>query len=116
MTTNIYGLICPLTHQMMYIGKANNPERRLRDHMCDYRGVEYNKVLWIRKLKHMGLKPILQVLDVISIDEWQWWEQWWIEYFKYLGVNLVNRHIGGNGLSVADEHSFKPGNKRGKQR
>jgi hypothetical protein len=110
MITNIYVLICPLDGQAKYIGKSNNPERRLRDHMTDFR-TEYNKGRWIRMLKHQKLKPILEVIDEVSIDNWQYWEQWWIEYFKSLGIKLLNYNKGGNGLSVGNHNTFKAGNK-----
>src|SRR5690348_987469 len=110
MNTFIYGLFCPVDGEIKYIGKSNNPHRRLRDHMCDSRG-EYSKGLWLRKLKHSGLKPQMEILDEIPLEKWQFWERWWIAYFKTLGIKLLNQHEGGNGLAVANHRSFKAGNK-----
>lgn len=107
--TYIYGLECPLDGNIKYIGKSNNPQRRLRDHMYDHRG-EYNKGLWVRKLKHSGLKPQLIILDEIELSKWEFWETWWISYFKSLGISLLNKHEGGNGLSVGNHKTFKIGN------
>lgn len=116
MITYIYGLFCPLDGQLKYVGKGNNPERRLKDHMTDFRGCEYEKALWIRKLKAQKLKPEMFVVEECHIDEWKENEAFWIEYFKSLGINLLNKHSGGNGLSVADHGSFKQGNDLYKRR
>lgn len=114
--TYIYGLICPIDGNLKYVGKSNNCERRLRDHMTDFRGCEYEKSLWIRTLKVKKLKPELFIIQECHIDEWKREEEFWIGYFKSLGINLLNKHSGGNGLSVADYSSFKPGNTLYKKR
>ncbi len=113
-TTFIYGLICPETNQLMYIGKANDPNRRLRDHVSDYRGAEINRITWIRKLRRKKLKPVIEIIDEVGMDCWQYWEMFWIAYYRYIGAALLNVEKGGNGLSEACETSFKKGNKFGK--
>lgn len=107
--TVIYALECPLENQIKYIGKSNDPVRRLKDHMCDFRQ-ELKKATWIRKLKHDGKKPILVVLDEIELSKWKFWEQWYIEYFKSIGIPLLNYNKGGNGLGVGNHKTFKKGN------
>lgn len=109
MVTKIYGLICPLTNEIKYIGKSNNPERRLKDHMWDTRGMDINKALWIKDLKTKKLKPILEILDEVPISTWQYWEEFWILYFKALGAKIFNKRAG-NGLTYANHQTFKPGN------
>ncbi len=74
MTTKIYALICPFTDTIKYIGKANNPERRLRDHMYDVRDMDAEKALWVRQMKAQKKKPSLEILDEVSIGEWEFWE------------------------------------------
>ena len=88
--TYIYALICPLDGMLKYIGKANNPEKRVLDHMQDMRGIVYEKAMWIKKLK------------------WQNAEEFWISYFKVIGCNLFNKR-SGNGLTFANHQTFRKG-------
>jgi len=107
MITYIYVLICPIDEQLKYIGKANSPERRVKDHLTDFRGCEYDKALWIRKLKAQKLKPELLIISEVEMENWKEEERFYIEYFKYLGIKLVNSKPGGNGLSVGNHMTFK---------
>lgn len=106
-TTFIYALICPSSNEVKYIGKSNNPERRLRDHQTDFRGHEYNKAMWFRQMRNNGTKPILEIIEEVPIGIWREEEEWWISYFKYIGANLLNIQSGGNGLTEANNTSFK---------
>ena len=112
MKTHIYVLICPLSKEVRYVGKSNDPQRRLKDHMIDFRTRlgEFKKVTWLRGLFEKKLKPEMEIIDTIDMNDWKYWEQWWIEYFKYLGFSLVNSKSGGNGLSVGNHQTFKKGN------
>lgn len=110
MTTFIYMLICPISNDAKYIGKANNPERRLKDHMYDFRDMDLNKALWIRTLKAQKNKPILCILDEVPISNWSFWEEFYISYFKSIGCILFNKRSGGNGLTYANSQTFKQGN------
>lgn len=113
MDTHIYVLICPVDGEIKYVGKSNDPERRLKDHMIDYRVRlgEYRKVKWLSDLAKKKLKPELLVVDIVDIQNWKFWEKWWIQYFKSLGCNLLNNKSGGNGLSVGNDYTFKAGHK-----
>jgi len=109
-TTFIYMLLCPLDGQVKYIGKANNPKRRAADHMFDIRGMTPEKLEWIGLLRKNKTKPILEILDEVDIDMWKWWENFYIQYFKWLGIKLINTNRAGNGLKFANHQTFKPGN------
>lgn len=106
-TTYIYALICPLDNQVKYIGKSNDPQRRARDHMSDWRGAEYKKLLWLRNLKSRGLKPILELIEEVSLEMWKYWETFWIAYYRYIGASLLNVESGGQGLTVGNHQTFK---------
>lgn len=105
--TFIYGLICPFSQELRYIGKANNPTRRVKDHMYDSRGHDLNKALWFRKMRHHNVKPILEIIEEVIMDEWQQAEEFWISYYTYIGANLLNTRAGGNGTSEANNTTFK---------
>ena len=115
MKTWIYALICPLDKTVKYIGKANNPERRAKDHMIDQRGIGVKKLCWLDELKRAGKKPELLLLDEVSADNWQYWESFYQDYYKSLGFNLLSSRSGG-GLTYANSQTFKKGNQEWKKR
>lgn len=106
--TYIYCLICPITHKIRYIGKANNPQRRAKDHMLDIRDMPTDKALWVGEMRKHKLKPILEILDEVVIEQWQFWEEFYIGYFKSLGIELLNKRAG-NGLTFKNHQTFKKG-------
>ena len=109
MTTFIYALICPVDGSMKYVGKSNNPEKRLKDHLFDFRCMDLRKAQWIRMLKSVKKKPILIILDEVDIFDWQFWEDFWSQYFKSHGIVLFNTRTK-NGLTYANSKTFKKGN------
>lgn len=78
--------------------------------MQDFRAVPIDRLLWIHSLKQRKLKPIIEVLEEVNINQWEWWEEWYINYFKSLGIELFNKRAGGNGLKWANHATYKPGN------
>lgn len=108
--TYIYILFCPLDGQPKYIGKANNPQRRVKDHMFDIRGMTPQKIEWVGQMRKHKKKPILEILDEVSIEQWEFWEGFYIDYFRSLGVKLINTNRHGNGLTYANHQTFKKGN------
>ncbi len=89
----IYGLFDPVTKELRYIGKTNNIKNRLRCHLGDK---ENNlRTAWIKSLKSKNLKPSIFILEEVSDNEWTFWEQWYIEYFRYIGCRLTNMTAGG---------------------
>lgn len=109
MVTKIYALICPLDGNVKYVGKSNNPEKRLKDHCLDFRCMDLHKANWIRLLRSKKEKPILIILDEVRIWDWQFWEEFWCSYFKSLGYKLFNKR-SRNGLTYANSKTFKKGN------
>lgn len=110
-TTNIYILIDPITNLVRYVGKANNISQRYKAHLNRARNHQIHKKRWIASLRSKGLKPIIEVIDVVPIDEWVFWESYWIGQFKAWGFNLINYTYGGDGSTFANQTSFKKGNK-----
>jgi group I intron endonuclease len=108
MTTKIYVLIDPNNNQVRYVGKSNNPTKRYYKH-CKFTNVKTHKNNWINKLLTEGKKPILCVIDEVSINEWVFWEMYWISQMKAWGFNLTNSTIGGDGSTTGNKTSFKKG-------
>ena len=109
MNTKIYTLSCPINGDVRYIGKTNNPEQRLKNHLNKARDYNTHKRNWINKLRNQGFKPIFTIIDEVPIDNWQYWEKFYILKFKQLGCDLVNWSDGGEGLSYGNQTSFKKG-------
>ncbi len=93
----IYSLTDPKTKEIRYVGKAVDCRRRFDSHLTDNRSSSH-KHNWIKSLLSAGLKPELEVLEVIynSDDrDWQDAERWWISYLRFIGCRLTNLDSGG---------------------
>lgn len=68
-TTNIYILIDPITNMIRYVGKTNNINQRFKAHLNFARKHQLHKRNWIMNLKNKGLRPIVEIIDVVPINE-----------------------------------------------
>lgn len=113
--TYIYYLIDPITKEIRYVGKTEDPWKRLDDHINhDWKYTFSKRTCWIIHLLKQNLCPIMVVIDQCSLNVWQQEEVYWIAYFKEIGCDLLNSTSGGDGLcnpsqEVRDKISF--GNK-----
>lgn len=96
--TFIYALVDPITEQVRYIGKSNNPRKRYNAHLTDTRFSKH-KINWIKKLKEQSLVPVLQILEEVSQEIWQERERYWIAFYREHGHNLINETDGGEGMN-----------------
>jgi len=108
-TTFIYCLIDPITNEPRYIGKANNPKERFKNHLNKARDKNTHKRNWINSLKKKSLKPRLEIIKEVPISEWHKYEKYYIAEYKKLGYNLVNYTNGGDGATLQNNGSFKKG-------
>lgn len=114
----IYTLSHPLSNEIRYVGKTNDPKGRWYKHCQKIsdkrrRGAYLNN--WLNKLFSQGLKPALEILDEVSIEEWEFWECYWIAQLKMWGFNLVNLTNGGEGIygyRWSEEQRIKQSNER----
>jgi hypothetical protein len=96
MNTYIYTLKDPITNEIRYIGKANDPNKRILDHIKECKSSnKSHKISWVKSLLEKNLKPIVEILDEVSSEEWERCEQYWISQFKSWGFNLTNISKGG---------------------
>lgn len=107
--TNIYTLSDPETNEIRYVGKTNNISQRYRAHLNKARKHQTHKKNWIESLKNKKLKPILKIIDIVPIEDWIFWEKYWISQIKTWGFNLVNHTGGGDGCTFGNQTSFKIG-------
>lgn len=104
MKTYIYSLDCPETKTPKYIGKTINIEQRLAQHIRSNENTK--KFAWIKSLKKRGLKPTITIIDVLDSD-WDFWEDWYIDYYRFLGFDLKNHKGGGVGGRLSQETKNK---------
>ena len=54
-----------------YIGKSNEPRKRLYSHIkeCN-RDSKSHKVNWVKSLLSKGEKPIIEILDEVLHEDW----------------------------------------------
>lgn len=93
-TTFIYALVDPVTHAVRYVGKSNNPARRLIIHVS---GDKCNtwKDRWLAQLKACGMRPDLRILEECDYATWLTRECWWIQHLRAVGEPLTNIAVGG---------------------
>ena len=70
---------------VFYIGKTNNIHTRFKNHKIN-----------------LGKNIIMEILDVV--EDWRFWETYWIQQFKTWGFKLINKNDGGGGVNF---HSQK---------
>lgn len=90
----IYALCDPETGEPRYIGKANNPEKRMASHERDAARRDYPVYRWMLKLRKRGLSP-----DMVVIwrgEDWKTAERKMIEVSRARGWRLLNVAAGGD--------------------
>lgn len=104
----IYGLIDPRNGQLRYVGKSIDPKRRLLWHK---KTTNMHMVNWLNLLSKESLKPEMHILEISNENEWIEDERFWIQYMKFLGCNLINMKVGGEGPNgwghISDETKRK---------
>lgn len=96
-TTFIYALINPVTNQVRYIGKSNNPDRRYREHLKGNLHEGRYKRNWIKGLLKKGVLPDLLILDEVPEKDWRFWELYYYNLYTSWGFELINVAICGEG-------------------
>jgi len=92
----IYGLVEKNTNNLRYIGKTTDPKRRIRRHINERFIHNTYKDRWIRKLIDCGEEPEIFLIDTVCKTEWQYWEKFYISYYKFIGCLLTNGTEGGD--------------------
>lgn len=101
----IYALKCPVEDVVRYIGKSDEPETRLRQHIKKaLRGeTKHHCARWIKRLHEDGKKPELLILCILPDDgPWQSVEKLLIAFARESGFKLTNITEGGDGVLFAD--------------
>lgn len=111
-TTFIYALCEPDTGEIRYIGKADNPHKRLHGHTSSrVINGKTHRSCWIRSLVNQNKSPVLKIIDEVPVNHWQALEAAYIDFCRERGMRLVNIADGGQGTSHWG-HTFNRGRKQ----
>lgn len=92
----IYALFDPCDKSPMWIGQCVNIRKRLIRHLSiGKHEAHLKKSQWIVNLKSNGLKPEIEILDVVDEFNSDFWEQYYISLFRWFGFDLLNIQLGG---------------------
>lgn len=95
----IYILIDPFTQENRYVGKSTSGLSRPKQHFKakELKGTTH-KANWVKSVMAKGKLPIIYVIEEFDTkEELEEAEQFWIANFKFLGCNLTNATLGGEG-------------------
>ncbi len=97
---HIYALVdrCK-PEEYRYIGKTNDIDRRLREHVSDSRNPVSHKDRWIRKIVAEGSRIVAVVFEVCDESSWQVLGIDWIVRSRANGRPITNETDGGDGFS-----------------
>lgn len=109
LNTFIYCLLDPRDGATRYVGKANDPDVRYKNHLNKAKDKETDKKKWVNELKQLGMKPILNVIASVPKNNWRFWEFIYVQAYKKIGCDLLNHTVGGEGATFANKTSYKKG-------
>lgn len=89
----IYSLSDPETGEIRYIGKANDPKKRLESHVWPGKSAKTPVAQWCKSLRARGLRPIMRALE--EVEDWEAAEKRWIAQYRSGGARLLNLSAGG---------------------
>lgn len=86
----VYRLVDPRTQSTFYVGMTDNLETRYIQHLrCS--GKNARKNMCVQEIKDAYLLPMLETLEVVEDKPLALKrERYWIQHYRYLGVNLLN--------------------------
>lgn len=91
-------------NNVRYIGKSNDPNRRLLVyHIPQSKKKRTYKECWIFSLLKDGKRPILEILEEVTVNNWSEKEKYYIKYYHELGCKLVNSTNGGESYNMSNE-------------
>jgi hypothetical protein len=103
----VYTLSDPDTNQVMYVGKANSPRKRLYNHIGGSSKPKTKSGWWIKSLIESSKRPVLSIIDECSASEVMGIESEWIRSYLTLNPNLVNEGVGEPSFCVRHPKAVK---------
>jgi len=93
----IYILRDPIDNEIRYVGKTINPKRRLAEHIAECKRYNHHRAKWIKKLILNRQKPILEIVKICPLSEFEKYETHYIKLYK--SRKLTNSDSTGQGSS-----------------
>lgn len=96
----IYFLRHPSTNEIRYVGKTNNPKRRIIQHIhtAKYKLRKSHCCFWIGSILKTNKEPIMQIINWFNSEQdCNNAEKLIIDNFRKTGINLTNLTDGGEG-------------------
>lgn len=89
----IYGLYCPDTDALRYVGKAKDANKRFKTHLTER---VFTRPInnWVRALVAAGKLPVLKILETVEDDKWEEAERRLIAEYRKT-CDLLNVADGG---------------------
>ncbi len=87
--TYIYALSDPDTGEVRYVGKTEDPRKRLGEHLSSPTNDDMRA--WLDALKAHGQQPVMEILEVVTDGNWAQREARQIWRFRQMGYDLLNR-------------------------
>lgn len=107
----IYTLSDPRDGLIKYVGRTKNMKERLKNHCNPARYKNTYKFNWIKELRDLGLKPVIEEIDREHKDDY-FLEKYWAHQLKAWGFDLLNYGIVTDGISMGNNTSFEKGHKK----
>lgn len=100
----IYGLYCPFTDELHYVGKSTCGMVRPLEHLTKSHSEKINE--WVAQLKRIGYVPIIKVLEECNEENIDDRELFWIKESKNNGCYLLNvMHNRSGGILTKKEYA-----------
>ncbi len=99
----IYGLVCPFSGDIRYIGKTSQTlRRRLTNHLAEARNKSNcHRQRWLRLCLEAKKIPQIFLLEEVEYGaSWQEREIAWIAKAREIGLDLTNQTSGGEGVHL----------------
>jgi hypothetical protein len=106
-TFYVYALRDPETLAVHYIGQTYDPLRRLANHQQPSTQSIAMRA-WVGSLKERGLSPMLEILEMCSVDEASTIENRVIREHLLQGAPLINKNYGGAWRNTQANYSPPP--------
>lgn len=96
----IYSLADPRNpNDIKYIGKTKDYIKRLKSHIAEAKKDRHKltrSVNWIRSLLKENIIPLMEIIDVVDLKDWELFEKHYISLYRSWGFTLYNHHEGGS--------------------
>ena len=94
----VYVLIDPRDGLEKSVGLSKDLDKRLKDHIYKSKIEKTQKAAWVRELLSLDLKPELLIVKECTKDNQEYWEHYYIQYYKSAGRELLNYDDYGVGI------------------